>query len=438
MLLGIFPNGVHTMNKPKESKKHLSPTVWYILTGVLWTWPTFIVTGKLLPGWRAGDISNPLTLASIHALILGSLLTTACGVLYQVVPIAFQAPPIGRHVATWHLPTHTGSVLLMVTGFLMNRWLIVAVGGSILFAATVVFGAYVVQSYRKARNPTAVHQQLLLPFVSLVMVMILGIMMASGWSDPENRLLLTHVLLGTFGFWLGLIMTISYKFVPMFSLSHGYKVAISVTVRLYYAGVGLFLAAAFAPLRLSSLLHDGSALLCGAAVILFALDMRRILRARKRKRIVPALGYALIATALMLTGASVLLATLVSGAMIWIAPGSYLLLFGGCIALVLSYVQKIVPFLWFEYRFSHSPDRKNAPALDDMMPKKSVAAGMFLYFLSVLGGFILLLPISPSLGRGVGDAAGLVIGFIGTSGSVLMFYSMVRVLKIGGRRYRVD
>ncbi len=422
------------MNQSNKTEKHLSPTVWYILTGLLWTWPVFILSGRLLPDWRAGDIASSQTLADIHALILGFLLTTACGVLYQVVPIAFQAPPIDRHVAKWHLPTHTGSVLVMVIGFLLNRWPVVAVGGSILFAVTVVFGGHVLRSYRRARNPTTVHQQLLLPFISIVIVMILGIMMASGWGDPENRLLLTHALLGLFGFWLGLVMIVSYKFVPMFSLSHGYKVSVQVTVRLYYAGIGLFLIAGFAPLRLDPFVRDGGALLCAAAVVLFALDMRRILAARKRKRIIPALRYALIATVLILMGALVLLTTLLNGDMVWIAPGSYLALFGGFIALALSYAQKIVPFLWFEYRFSHSPDRKAAPALDDMMPKKPVAIGMFLYFLSVLGGVVLLLPIGPPSGNRVGETIGLLIGIIACSGSGSLFYSLTRVLMIGGRR----
>ncbi|MHB1627470.1 MAG: hypothetical protein ACYCVB_03695 [Bacilli bacterium] len=422
------------MNQPNKTEKHLSPTVWYILTGLLWTWPAFILSGGLLPDWRAGDIASSLTLADIHALILGALLTTACGVLYQVIPIAFQAPPIDRQVAKWHLPAHTGSVLVMVVGFLLNRWSVVAVGGSILFAATIVFGGHVLRSYRRARNPTAVHQQLLLPFICIVIVMILGIMMASGWSDPENRLLLTHALLGVFGFWLGLIMIVSYKFIPMFSLSHGYKVSVQVTVRLFYAGVGLFFIAGFGPLRLGSLLRGGGALLCAAAVALFALDMRRILAARKRKRIVPALRYALLATGLILAGTLMLLTAVLSGDMAWIAPGSYLALFGGFMALTLSYAQKIVPFLWFEYRFSHSPDRKAAPALDDMMPKKPVAIGMFLYFLSVLGGVVLLLPIGPPPGNRVGETVGLLIGIIACGGSGSLFYGLTRVLMTSGRR----
>lgn len=426
------------MNQPIGTKKSLSPTVWYILTGLLWTWPAFVLSGKLLPEWRVGNISSPQTLALVHALILGFMLTTACGVLYQVVPIAFQAPPISRHVASWHLPVHTGSVLVMVVGFLTNRWIIVAIGGSVLFAATLVFGAYVLQSYRKARNPTAVHRQLLFPFMSIIIVMILGIMAASGVSDPANTLLLTHVLLGTFGFWLGLIMIISYKFIPMFSLSHGYKIAVNVTIRTYYTGVALFLAAAFTSWPVDSLIRAGAALLCGAAVILFALDVRRILGARKRKRIVPSLRFALLATVLILTGSLILLAALASGAAAWVVPGSYLLLFGGFIALILSYTQKIVPFLWFEYRFSHSPDRKSAPALDDMMPKKPVTAGMFLFFFSVLCGFILLLPIGSPLAGHSDETVGMLTGLIACSGSALLFYSLVRVLLIGGRRPDAD
>lgn len=99
--------------------------------------------------------------------------------------------------------------------------------------------------------------------------------------------------------------------------------------------------------------------------------------------------------------------------------------------LIFSYMQKIVPFLWFEYRFSKRPERKTAPLIDDMVPKRLAQSGMLMYFLGVLIGLFNLIESD-------GTRAFVVVGWLSaaclTLGSMMLFGALRHVFTIGGAR----
>jgi hypothetical protein len=413
-----------------STKKHLSPTVYYLLAGMAMSWPCLIATGTLWPQWRQGVTLTPVSLAAIHLLILGSMLTVAFGVLYQIVPIAFQAPPLPRHVLFWHLPAHIISVLTMVAGFLSSRWLAVGCGGTLLLIAAAAYFVLLVRSYRQARNRTSVHRGLVWPFLALGIVLLIGLYQAFFPAGVNPSVILSHVLTGGIAFWGGLVLVISYKLVPMFAISHGYRASLARTAGMYFIGVLLLLASAWAEdAQIARVLADSGAILVLAALVSYAVDMTAIVRARKRSRLVLPLYDAFAAMAGFAAGLAWMMAAVLSGRFGWLYPAAYLFGFGGLLPLIYAYMQKIVPFLWFEYRFSKRPERKTAPLIDDMVPRHLAQTGVILYFAGMLGGLAALLAggdaakWSPERWA---SAAGM------TLGSLLLFLALRRVLSIGG------
>ncbi|WDL97568.1 hypothetical protein [Alicyclobacillus sp. ALC3] len=419
------------MTTSTGTKKRLSPSVYYLLIGTAVGWPSLLGVSRLLPLWQQGRSGTPDSLAAIHLLVLGSMLTVAWGVLYQIVPIAFQAPPVPRHLLYWHLPLHLLSVVGMVIGFLTSQFLVVGSFGSLLFCSATGFFVFAFKSYRRARNKTAVHRALIFPLAALGLVMLIGIDQALLPASVSSSLLLTHVLLGGMAFWGTLVLVLSYKLVPMFSLSHGYTVSIWRTVSLYAAGVLLWILSSWIPSY--SVHRVGTAvafMLVAAGSLLYVVDMMTIVRARKRKRIVLPMFDAFLAMLLLVFGQ---LGTVVSSFFhltTGLFASVFLFVFGGLLALMLSYMQKMVPFLWFEYRFSKRPERKTAPLIDDMVAKTPAQSGMLIYYLGVFTGVVALF---------TANGSGLVTlswcsGVAMTTGSALVFFALRHVLTIGGIR----
>ncbi|EJY54441.1 hypothetical protein URH17368_2909 [Alicyclobacillus hesperidum URH17-3-68] len=413
------------------TKKRLSATVYYLLTGLCLGWPSLASLGVLLPDWRRGEVIFPLSLAAIHLFILGSMLTVAFGVLFQVIPIAFQAPPIPRHVLCWHLPIHVASVASMTAGFITSSFTIVAVGGAVLFANTTLYFAFIGHHYVRARNKTLVHRILSLPVSVLWFVMLLGLFQATFPNKVFPGVLLTHIILGGLAFWGGLVMVLSYKLVPMFVISHGCRVSLAGTASFYYSGVLLWIVSTWYSVgNTAYVLRDvgTAALLIG--LICYTRDMLRIVIARKKRRIAFPIYEALAAMALCIVGElGIAMSTLVSlHSLLFVSI--YVFGFGGLVALMYAYMQKIVPFLWFEYRFSKRPERKTAPLIDDMVPRRTALTSMLFYFGGTIVGAIAL-----TVGKGsMVSLASWVSDLAMTGGSMLLFLSLRHVLTIGGKR----
>ncbi|MDA8119334.1 MAG: hypothetical protein M0Z85_04625 [Gammaproteobacteria bacterium] len=416
---------------PTNTKKRLSPTVYYLLTGIALSWPGLVATGRLLPLWRTGETDFALSLATIHDLVLAFMLSVAFGVLYQIVPIAFRAPAMPRHVFRWHLPVHVAAVTTMIVGFLTQRFAIVGVGGSALFVNMVVYFGWLLQSYFRAKNRTPVHRQLGLPFLALWSVVLIGIYQALFPGKVTDSVLMTHVMVGGFAFWGGLVLILSYKLLPMFAISHGYRASLARTTWLYFAGMLMLFANVWGLDHVSLVVQALARIVGGILMLLgllsFGVDMTRVMFARKRLRIVRPVMNAVVSIGGFIVGQiGILLAWEMRDAS-WLFASIYAYVFGGLIPLMFSFMQKIVPFLWFEYRFSKRPERKTAPLIDDMVPRRTAQTGYWVYMAGVAMGVASMLGFSHAWFDWL--SAGCL-----AAGSLILFFALQRVLRIGGHR----
>ncbi|MCL6597381.1 MAG: hypothetical protein K6T81_01420 [Alicyclobacillus macrosporangiidus] len=431
-----------------STKKRLSATVYYLLTGLGLSVPALLAGGAVLPDWAAGASTMPLSLADIHLLFLGVMSTIACGVLYQIVPIAFQAPPIGRHVLAWHLPLHVASVIAMVAGFLTADWRVVGWGGLVMFASLAAYLRLVLASYRRARNKTAVHRALVLPLLGLAGVLLVGLWQAWLPARVSDPVVQTHVLFGVLAFWVGLVLVFSYKLFPMFVISHGYQASLARTMVLFYPAAALLLLDAWLPPSgWRAAVRVLAALAIVAAVTSFGRDMRAVWKASKRRRVVPPVYEAAVVNVVLGIGVAWVMAALAAGSIRWLPPGGYLLWFGGLLPLMFAYMQKMVPFLWFEYRFSKRPERKTAPLIDDMVPARPANLAMGLYGAGVLAGLVVLTAgaADPGMVSATGTGTGGFLRLLAWIGAILqagaaavLFFSLRHVLTIGGPRPEDD
>ncbi len=415
------------------TKRKLSATVYYAMTALIFGMIGVVFVQFLIPSWQHGLWTAGPTLAAVHSMILGFMLTMVFGVMYQVIPIAFQAPAIPRNVLFWHLPIHVFCVIGMITGFLLGKLFITGMFGTALLLSTIAFFIIAIKSYRQARNKTSVHQHLRYPFVALGLVMVFGIWMAFYLPGDSFSLYSTHIFLGTFGYWMTLVMVISYKFIPMFTLSHGYKSSMPVAIRIFTIGVALFALATLFHLSFH-IAQMAGLIIALIGLVYFTFDMIRIVWARKRKRILYSIRVALVATSVLLVSSVLLFIATAFSISSLILPFAYLLVMDGFALLILAYLQKIVPFLWYEYRYSHHSDRKNAPPIDDMMPKGMTRLGISLYGASTFLGFLELSFHIVVVDTELSVIIQLLLSALAFLGMLLLLFSLLHVLRIGGPR----
>jgi hypothetical protein len=423
-----------------STKKRLSATVTYLLVALAVASLCLAASAWTLPQWQTAEFFSPTSLALLHGILLGFMLTVAYGVLYQVVPIAFQAPPMPRHLLYWQLPEHLVAVALLVAGMLCHRWSWTVLGGICVLGGLLAFAHFLYhKSYKRARNRTPVHRMLALPLVALGLTMLVGLWQALWPSNVDRHLLLVHLLLGGYLFWGGLVLVISYKFVPMFALSHGYRASLPRAGGCYFIA-GLILVGVewvrhlwpnsqVEPLRW---MDAGAVMLGVLGIFLFSVDVRNILRARKRNRLVFPLQVALTALAVTLLSACGLLVALIAPRVQLVTISAYLFLFAGLMPMIFAYMQKIIPFLWFEYRFSKRPERRSAPLIDDMVPPRRVRMAMATYGLGVIAGCVCLVPW-PATHLVTRSLATISAGLT-TVGALLLLSALCHVLTIGGPR----
>ncbi len=331
---------------------------------------------------------TPHVLALVHVATLGLLTTAIMGALWQLLPVILVVPAPASWLARAHFPLWVGGVALLVAGFWSAWWPALAAGGTLvvlgaLFFAGVMWGTIA----RAPRRPLSAYF-VAASLLDLVLVVLGGLALAVDLQTGVLgawfvRVLPAHLLLGLVGWGVGTVLGVSYKLAPMFALAHlGDERPGWVCFGLFNSGlVGLaasLLAGWPAPVGFAC------AALILLALLVFALDTLRLLRARHKKALEPTQWHALSGlAALLLCGGGSLGAAL--GGEDWWLDGrtatvlGLLFLLGFVGQTILGYLYKIVPFLVWNHRYAPLVGRQAVPLMRDLVQQRVASRTFFLY-----------------------------------------------------------
>ncbi|WP_026581119.1 hypothetical protein [Bacillus sp. J33] len=326
--------------------------------------------------------------SAAHLFILGWALMAAMGAMYQLVPVAFLTP-------IWN--ERFGFIQFCVTAFGILYFAHVLyyspqdalLPGIITLAGILMFLLQMLLTLKKQAKPNILTLFVGTALACLFAVILMGILMVislktSFASDHYQAIFKSHVMLGTAGWFTLLIFGFSYKMVPMFSLSHGYSMKMAKYVFAIYGG-GLLLALAAFFTEKDWILTCALLILAGGFTI-FAWHILQILKKRVKKKLDYSFKFALLAIpgGLIIhfaAFASSLLGSFENTAgyllfaylMLWIALS------------ILSYLFKIVPFLWWTWKYSKAIGKRSVPSLKDMMDDKASVPVLFILIFGILG-----------------------------------------------------
>lgn len=375
----------------------------------------FLFNGESL---LAGSFRIPPIWSAAHLFILGWALMIAMGAMYQLVPVAFLTPIWNEKFGFFQF-AFTAVGIVCFAGALYFAPQTALIPGIMMLLGILMFLLQMFMTLRKQAKPTIltlfVGSALFCLFFTILIGISLVIGMRTGFlGDYYIPFFQSHLLLGTAGWFTLLIFGFSYKMGPMFSLSHGYPMNLAKFVYIFYA-LGLIVSILSFFLEQPLLLTVGMFLLL-IGFSLFVWHIRIIIKKKVKKTLDRPFRFALLS---ILFGEIIhLLAFLASVSNTFgrfVAPlmVSYIMLW---IAFsIIGYLYKIVPFLWWTYKYSNIIGKKDVPTLKDMI-NETAAIPIFLGFIigvfAVAIGLVLKFDILFYIGQTLNTIASLAFGLV--------------------------
>jgi hypothetical protein len=314
-------------------------------------------------------------LAFVHLAILGWLAPFVFGAAYQLIPVVSEAPLWSRTLAWMHLGIHAAGASLLLGAMIAGDFGAAGTWGGLVAVgmALGVLDLVLTASRRSRWAPDNVG--LLLALFWLLVAVVLGVLLTAARTGrftafPAERLLQLHMTCGVVGFFVGTLVAVSFKLVPMFLLGPPRTRARA------WASIGLINAGLL--VLGPGLLGEADALAGVATVsitaggVLFLVEIALQAARRLRPLDWPLRTYFL--------GAGMLLPASAVGAAAAMPDGSgapwlperagaavfVLVVFGVLTPCILGMAGKIVPFLAWQWRYAGHVGRARVPLVADL------------------------------------------------------------------------
>jgi hypothetical protein len=360
---------------------------------------------------------NQYVIAVTHLFVLGWILSIVTGAMYQLVPVALETSLYSERLAWWHFAFHVVGFVGMV--YMFRAWNMKQVGhfGSGLAFGVGLFVYNIARTLRRARrwNVTALAVTAALGWISLtvtaglflaiakctyesteglataggVRTLVGGLRSVAGFMTRFDAIsaMHAHAHLGGIGLFMMLLVGVSYKLIPMFTLS---KIQSQRRAAWSIGMLNVGLTGSFVTILLRSRWKLAFALVLLIGLTIYAIELTMILRARKRRLLDWGIKYFLTAIGLLVPMAG--LATVLS----WpalplnVLTGQLENLYGflgfiGVVSLaIVGMLYKIIPFLVWFGRYSRQIGRAQVPALSDLYSSRLQTAGYWAFLAGII------------------------------------------------------
>jgi hypothetical protein len=373
-----------------EHAPSVSLPMRFILTGLAALY-VGVVWLLLRPDVAATYHYNQYVLAVTHLFVLGWMCSIVMGAMYQLVPVALETRLYNERMAKWHFALHLAGFVGMVWMFWV--WDMKQVGhfGSLVACGAGFFVYNLGRTLARVPrwNVVAAGIASALGWIALTMLAGLYLAAAKCWNfSPFNPLsqMHAHAHIGVMGFFILMIVAVSYKLVPMFMLTEVQSARRAAwSLGLINAGLlGVFLT-----MLLGSALKLAAGLVLVAGLAVYGVEVSAMLRARKRRSYDWGLRYFFTALVLLAPLAALGIAL----ALPWRETTELLAqlenvygliaLLGVVTLAILGMLYKIVPFLVWYASYSKAIGRHKVPAVADMYSARWQAVGYWPHLLGL-------------------------------------------------------
>ena len=376
-----------------------------------------------------GHHFQPKILSITHIATLGFITMIIFGAMFQLVPVVLEVKLFSTILAEIQFWIYTFGVIGLVYKFwYFGSELSFTLPAILLNIAMFIFAFNIIASMIKVKNWNITGAFLAAAIFWLIVTAIAGILLAVNLDHPYIKInhlqyLKLHANVALIGWVTMVIMGVSFKLIPMFTLSHGYELTLAkwAFVLINFGLLGINWIMHYVDTGIYNLIF-GIAITVG--LILYLIQIYIIFKKRVRRKL--DIGLKFSAVSFSMLGLSTLLGfsflfikyenitnlTLVYGFMIIVAYIS---------TLIVGQMYKIVPFLVWYHKYSSKIGIEKVPILKEMFSEKLAELNLYLMLVGIIISVLSFLSQINIL---------LLIGFVLLFiSSVIFSFNMIKVFR---------
>lgn len=344
----------------------------------------------------SGHHFQPKILSINHILTLGFITMIIFGAMFQLVPVVLEVKLFSTILAEIQFWIYTfGVILLTYKFYYFSSNLSFVLPALLLSLAMVIFTINIVISMTKVKKWNITGSYLASALFWLLITALAGYLLAKNLDKPFIKInhlqyLKLHAITAFVG-WVSLVvMGVSFKLIPMFTLSHGYKLTLAkwsfVLINIGLLGINWIMH--YPDTGFYNLIFG---VLIFAGIILYLIQILIISKKRIRKKLDIGLKFSAFAFIMMgfssLLNFSFLFFNYESIKNLTLLYG-FTVLVGYVSFLIVGQMYKIVPFLVWYHKYSSKVGLQQVPMLKDMFNEKLAEIQFYL----MIAGLVLLVP----------------------------------------------
>ncbi|MCB0746588.1 MAG: cbb3-type cytochrome c oxidase subunit I [Ignavibacteriales bacterium] len=384
------------MNQPNSITSVYAPpfkiVAKYFITAII----SFVLLNLLLLSnytQFSGFHFRPIIMALTHVATLGWITMIIFGALFQLIPVVLEVKLYSEKLAEIQFWIFSIGIIGFVYSILnFGSGEIIIISAAILNLAMLIFSYNSIATLLKVNKWNLTGFYLASAIFYFFVTAIAGLLMAVNLVFPFVKInhlnyLNLHVHIAFIGWVTMVIMGVSFKLIPMFTLSHGYSLT-SGKWALVIINIGL--------LGLSTVMHYQNtitlfylfSILIAIGIYIFLFQISIIFKNRLRKKF--DIGIKFSITAYLMLAVVTLLGLLISFidyekinnlSLIY----GYLIVFGFVSFLIVGQMYKIVPFLVWYHKYSSKVGFEKVPLLKEMFNENYAHIGFYLMLTALIG-----------------------------------------------------
>jgi len=324
-----------------------------------------------------------------HFFLLGWVSMLAMGASFQLVQVILNAKLFSRVLGFIHYCLYTCGMFILLISLQNGSWG-VAIGGCLIAAGVLIYLWNMICTIIRAHKWNVFVLGMLISLLHLLITVVLGTFMGISWelgwkSSLYNHLFMSHLWFGVGGWVSGLIITYSFKLLPMFHVSRKKPGADCYwIISLFQGGVWLMVGSIWLQSKFIGTIALGLVSVSALLLVRFVY----IVRARGKRP-----GGAVTIVVYLIPLTLIFFGYWAFNDIIW--PNTlfhqkltvaflFFLVVGWFSATIFSYLSKIVPFLWWAHQFHSKWGKKNMIQLADMTNDFRLQCELVLYLLAVV------------------------------------------------------
>lgn len=366
-----------------------------------------------------GHHFNPKILALTHIATLGWITMIIFGALLQLVPVVLEVKLFSEVMAEIQFWIYLiGIVGLVYCFWFFQTGLFMNLSAILLNAAMFIFSINIIITFTRVKKWNITGWYLASAIFYLIVTAIAGLLLAINLGSPYIKIdhlqyLNLHVHVAFIGWVSMVVMGVTYKLIPMFTLSHGYTMVFAKWV-FGLVNIGLIGINIIFHYEDTTFLYYVFTPIIAIGIALFLIQVFIIFKKRIRKKLDTGLNFS--SYAYLMLGLTTLLGTFIAFidyqkilnlTLIY----GYMIIFGYISMLIVGQMYKIVPFLVWYHKYSSKVGIEKVPMLKEMFNEKFAQSGLYLMIAAVMGTIFSL---------AFKNEIGLMISF-----SIMLFSSLI-------------